>query len=214
MSVRGQDATALCFLLAACGPMPGYESAKDQEAKKTAATRGDDRYARESEGPSSETAPPSPSGGSIWFVETGDRMSYYVVDGDRRLCFFRHREAMTQVDCRDVVPAGGEREVSPGSEEPTREEVDEPRSPFDETVAFAKAYAEVLCSARAGQAPAPGSAAERHGLSLERYAEIEVRIRKDPKAWRSLRTRAAASCGGGEEAGGGDAAPVEEQAAP
>ena len=137
-------------------------------------------------------------GGDLWFIETGDPESYYVVDGRRRLCFFRHRDGLVLVPCEDVErPSGapsGRSDAATVPPEPPLHEGEGAAPEFDEAVAFARAYGEILCASRRGEPPKAREILQRHGFTPQRYTAVEARVRQEPGAWRTLQTQAAASC--------------------
>lgn len=55
-----------------------------------------------------------------------DADSYYLIDPVRRLCFLRHKESMTAIDCAKIPEAGTERAVPAAPREPAPPPAPEP----------------------------------------------------------------------------------------
>lgn len=139
-----------------------------------------------------------------------DADTYYLVDARRNLCFLRHKESMTAVDCSRVVdPADPKASPAPTSPRavpapaaptpppgPSRvEPAPAPATPTpDETTRFEAAFTDIFCDRKARDETAPEARIRARGLSVERYEAIEGWWAGDENAWFALTSKAARSC--------------------
>lgn len=150
-----------------------------------------------------------------------DADTYYLVDLKRNLCFLRHKESMTAIDCARVAepspapaparevrePAAPARQPRPEeSRPPVREAVPapEPTAPTpapspaspspDEITRFEAAFSDIFCDRKRGDDTTPEDRIAARGLSVQRYEAIEGWWAGDEKAWFALTTKAAGRC--------------------
>lgn len=118
-----------------------------------------------------------------------DADSYYLIDPVRRLCFLRHKESMTAIDCTKIPEAG-----TPGRD---RESEGSPRPaspPAEELTRFEAAFTAIYCDRKSGVDTLPETRMREHGLTTARYEAIEAWWAGDENAWYTLTTRAAKAC--------------------
>ena len=151
-------------------------------------------------------------------ISAGRKGAYYLIDRNRRLCFFQHGDALTAVDCegieeaRDLLQATEPRShaskrypqrVRPDQEERTPNPITQPTRTMaptqsapskEEKDAYTRAYTEVLCLSRSNQEFSPREIIAKHGLATKRYTEIEGVLARDRKAWALLTRTARAAC--------------------
>jgi len=145
-----------------------------------------------------------------------DADTYYLVDSARNLCFLRHKESMTAVDCARVAGSSGDSSnpaalpkpaARPPEPPPTREPVRpaEPERPArparaptsptpDETVRFEAAFTDIVCDRKSQDDTSPEDRIRGRGLSIDRYEAIESWWAADENAWFTLTGRAAKGC--------------------
>ena len=141
-----------------------------------------------------------------------DADTYYLVDARRNLCFLRHKESMTAVDCARVVdPADTRNSPAPAPTPPSRvepvapapapaapsrvEPAPTPATPTpDETTRFEAAFTDIFCDRKARSETPPEARIRGRGLSVERYEAIEGWWASDENAWFALTSKAARSC--------------------
>lgn len=135
-----------------------------------------------------------------------DADTYYLVDMRRNLCFLRHKESMTAVDCAKVVDPGAPAPAPASTPTPSRVEPAapppapapakvEPATPTpDETTRFEAAFTDIFCDRKSRDETPPEARIRARGLSVERYEAIEGWWAGDENAWFALTSKAARSC--------------------
>ena len=199
-------ASRLCFVLlllpfslVACGPLPGFGYSDDST-----------RYQRTERQES-----------SLVKVQTGRRGSYYIVDRERHLCFFRSKGAMAAVDCSQIPEAaellgvheeGTQQHEAPAESEPAPASDDQSeqadtdlgeRPSADEKRRFTMAYISLYCAQDAGHDDALEQHVTQQGLTLDRYSQIEGWLASDAKGWRTLTSAARNACRSVDDANDG-----------
>ncbi|PKN57940.1 MAG: hypothetical protein CVU56_08545 [Deltaproteobacteria bacterium HGW-Deltaproteobacteria-14] len=171
--------------------------------------------------PASATPASSPSKLQVVPLDRAD--SYYLIDRERGLCFFIHKETSAKVDCaiipegRDVAQPTPAATPAPKSDEGVRRRYVEPEPApaapprrvtapaptpapdpngptADELNRFESAYVEIACDRRQGSFTPPHARIDEAGLSQERYNAIEGWLTSDERAWRLLVNRAYREC--------------------
>lgn len=162
------------------------------------------------EAPREEPAPePTPSAMKTIRL---DADTYYLIDPVRKLCFLRHKESMTALDCAKIPEASELLTTRPArpeparpQPEPAREAPPAPASPNrktpakaaptpDEMVRFEAAFTDIFCDRKTQDDTAPEDRIKERGLSTDRYEAIESWWAADENAWWTLTTRAAKGC--------------------
>lgn len=162
-------------------------------------------------------ASPSQAGGIRKITIDDD--TYYLLDPARKLCFLRHRETMTSIDCtkipeaRDFVtptpiepartperipapePVRQPSRIAPSPEpEPTPEPSRSGGPSPDEIARFEGAFVDIFCDRKGGEDVAPEDRIRDRGLSVERYEALESWWAADEKAWWNLTDKARKAC--------------------
>jgi len=145
-----------------------------------------------------------------------DADSYYLIDPMRKLCFLRHKESMTAIDCakipeaseqpapverpaKRVSPPEADRKPAPSrlpEPEPSkRDEGAKPSSPSPgELLRFESAFIAIYCDRKHRDDTPPETRITEHGLATVRYEAIEAWWAADANAWYTLTTRASKDC--------------------
>ena len=152
-------------------------------------------------------APPEPPRTDGIKIVKLDADSYYLIDSLRRLCFLRHKESMTAVDCaripeaNDTTPTKApermpEPKVPERMPEPSRAPSEPtPSSPSpDEMMRFESAFIDIYCDRKLHDETAPESRIRERGLTTVRYEAIEAWWAGDENAWYALTSKAAKAC--------------------
>lgn len=172
-------------------------------------------YGSKEASPTRQVDRPQPS---MIAIEAGRKDAYYLVDGERGICFFQNGSALTRVECSTIpeasefLPAGlaaakssqaGTRpaapqanpNANPGTPVAAKKDgtVGEPAT-AEEALAFKKAYAQVLCASRQGKPFSPAKVIKTRGFSVKRYAQIESQLAQESKDWAKFIRSAAGSC--------------------
>jgi len=168
-------------------------------------------------GPYVPPVPASPStSGGIRKITIDDE-TYYLLDPARKLCFLRHRETMTAIDCSRIPEARDF--VSPSEPAPAPARLPEPepapaRAPSrvivppapepapskgngptpDEIARFEGAFVDIFCDRKGGEDVAPEDRIQDRGLAVARYEELESWWAADEKAWWNLTDKARKAC--------------------
>lgn len=153
-----------------------------------------------------------------------DEDTYYLLDASRRLCFLRHKDTMTLVDCTKIPeaqdfarapapePAPAPRAPAPREPDPVpapparvsrpTEPVEPEPSPEptedgpsnDETARFEGAFIDIFCDRKSGEEVAPEQRIKDRGLAVDRYEQLETWYAGDEKAWWALTDKARKAC--------------------
>lgn len=189
-----------------CGPMPGYKppssSSGDTAPERTTSRRMTDPERQ------------------MVKIRTDRKNVYYIVDRERRLCFFHNGGAMATVDCasipeaRDLLgeePAGEEpAPAAPPEEAPAAQPLDSDDPPeatglgatpsADEKRRFTLAYISIYCANASGDTTSPEEVIRTNGLTADRYSQIEGWMAGDKRVWRALTNAARNACPSSGEA--------------
>ncbi len=165
---------------------------------------------------------PAAATGNVQIVKLSGPNTYYLIDRDRKLCFLHHDKTMTQVDCalipeaKDLASAAPAPAVAPTppapAGPPTPAIPAAPPAPADgdsdvsrsnsgapsttEKARFQAAYIDIFCDRRSGANASPDTRIDEHGLTAQRYGEIEAWWAEDADAWWRLTNDARRTCAG------------------
>jgi len=142
-----------------------------------------------------------------------DEDTYYLLDPVRKLCFLRHKDTMTSLDCARIPEARdfADEPVAPVPlpAAPAEPKLPEParvsRTPepapaksgaptADETARFEGAFVDIFCDRKGGDDVSPDQRITDRGLSVERYTALEGWWANDEKAWWTLTDKARKAC--------------------